>query len=74
MHPGSPPPKTLKRVHSAGKAMASNFLDSQGMIMIDCLEQSRTINGTYYAGELMRLHKEIARKRQRKLTRGVMLF
>ena len=29
-HPGSPPPKNLKRVSSAGKVMASVFWDSQG--------------------------------------------
>ena len=32
--------------------MASIFWDSQGVIMIDYLEQGRTINGEYYAGEL----------------------
>ena len=40
--------------------MASIFWDSQGVIMIDYLEQSRMINGAYYAGELRRLHQEIA--------------
>ena len=43
-HPGSPPPKTFKRVHSAGKAMASIFWDSQGVIMIDYLELGHTTN------------------------------
>ena len=33
-HPGSYPPKKFKRVHSAGKVMASIFWDSQGVIMI----------------------------------------
>ena len=41
-HPGSPPPKKLKRVSSAGKVMASVFWDSQGVIKIDYLEQGRT--------------------------------
>ena len=49
-HPGSPPPKKFKTVHSAGKVMTSVVLASQGMIMIDYLEQGRTINGAYYAG------------------------
>ena len=40
-HPGSPPPKKGKRVSSAGKVMASVFWDSQGVIMIDYLEQGR---------------------------------
>ena len=59
-HPGSPPPKNFKRVQSAGKVMASIFCDSQGVIMIDVLEQGRIINGAYNAGELRLLRQEIA--------------
>ena len=36
--------------------------------MIYYLEQGRTISSVYYAGELRRLHQEIARKRRGKLT------
>ena len=39
--------------------------------MIDYLEQGRTINGAYYAGELRRLCQENARNRRAKLTRCV---
>ena len=46
------PPKQFMRVHSVGKAMASMFWDSQGVVIIDYLEQGRTINGSYYAVEL----------------------
>ena len=42
--------------------MASIFCDSQGVIMIDYLEQGRKINGAYYAGELRRLFQEIAER------------
>ena len=42
--------------------------------MIDYLEQESMINGAYYAGELRWLRQEIARKRQGKLTRGVLLL
>ena len=42
--------------------------------MLEYLEQGRMTNGAYYAGELRRLRQEIARKRQGKLTRGVLLF
>ena len=73
-HPGSPPPKKVKRVSSAGKVVASVFWDSQGVIMIDYLEQGRTINGACYVAELRRLRQEIARKRRGKLTRGVLLL
>jgi hypothetical protein len=71
-HLKSSPPKKFKRVPSAGKMMASIFWDSQGIIMVDNLEQGRTINGMYYADELKRLRQEIARKRRCKLTHGVL--
>ena len=54
--------------------MASIIWDSQGVIMIYYLEHDRTINGAYYAGELRRLHQEMARERRRKLTCGVLLL
>ena len=38
-----PTPKKFKRVHSAGKVMASIFWDSQGMIMIDYPEQGLVV-------------------------------
>ena len=53
-HPGSPSPKKFKRVYSAGNVMTSIFWDSQGVIMIDYLEQGRTICGAYYAGKVRR--------------------
>ena len=68
------PPKTFKMVHSAGKEVASIFWESQGVVMIDYLEQGRTINGAYYAGKLRRLRHEIARKRRGKLIHGVLLL
>ena len=54
--------------------MTSIFWDCQGIIMIDYLEQVRTINGAYYAGGLRRLRQEIARKRRGKFTCGVLLL
>ena len=63
------PPKNFRRVHSAGKVIASIFWDSQGVIMIDYLEQGRAINGVYYAGELRWL-----RKRRGKLTHAILLL
>ena len=45
----------LKRVHSAGKVMASIFWDSQAVIMIDYPEKGHILYGAYYAGELRQL-------------------
>ena len=41
--------------------MASIFWDSHGVIMIDYLEQDRTINSAYYADKLRQLSQEITR-------------
>ena len=71
-HPASSPSKKVKRLSSAGNVMA--FGDGQGVIMVDYLEQGRTINGACYAAELRRLCQEIARKRRGKLTRSVLLL
>ena len=62
-HPGSLPPKKFKRVSAAGKVMASVFWDSQGIIIVDYLQEGRLINGAYYAEELRSLHQEIVTKR-----------
>ena len=53
--------------------MAFIFWDSQGIIIVDYLED-QTINGAYYAEELRRLHQEIVKKRRGKLTWGVLLL
>ena len=63
MPPGLPPPTKVKRVHSAEKVLISIFWDSQGVIMIYYLEQSRTINDAYYAGKLRWLRNETSRNR-----------
>ena len=47
------PPRKFKRVHLAGNVMALIFWDSQGVIMIDYLEQGRMINDAYYEGNVM---------------------
>ena len=47
--------------------MASIFWDSQGVIMVDYLEEGSMITGAYYATELWRMHQEIVKKRRGKL-------
>ena len=51
-HSSSPPTRKFKRVSSAGKLMASVVLDSQGILMMDYLEEGSTVNGAYYEEEL----------------------
>ena len=45
------PPNKFKRVSSTGKVMASLFWDSQGIIIVDYLEEGCMINGVNYTGD-----------------------
>ena len=69
-HHSSPPPKKAKVVSSAGKVMASVFLDAKGVVFIDYHQKGRTINGEYYANLLRKLREAIKSKRPGKLTEG----
>ena len=61
-HHGSPPPKKFKTVHSAGKVMSSIFWYSQGVIMIDYLEQCHMINGAFLCRRIEAALRQEARK------------
>ena len=58
-HKNSPPPVKFKVQPSAGKIMSTIFWDAEGIIMIDYLEDRKTINGQYYADLLVRLREKI---------------
>ena len=47
--------------------------DAGGILMVNCLQNGETINGTYYASLLRQLRENIKVKRQGKLNKG-MLF
>ena len=69
-HPGSDPlPRSLREFFSAGKVKASVFWDSQGVIMVDYLEQGRILCSRTEA-----LAPGNCKKRRGKLNRGVLLF
>ena len=53
--------------------MAHIFWDSQGIIMVDYLDEGHTINDAFNGEELRLLHQEIVKKR-RMLTQGVLLL
>jgi len=59
---GESAPKKAKTVLSAGKAMATVFWDSQGIILIDYLQKGKIITGEYYAMLLNRLKEELKKK------------
>ena len=58
----SPAPKKAKVVASAGKMMAFVLWDAKGILIINYLRKSCTINGEYYA----KLLKQFAKKNQSK--------
>ena len=70
-----PLPKKFKRVSSAEKKKWLLLLSSQCIIMVNSLEEDRTINGAYYAEELRWLCQESVKKKKRgQLTPGVLLL
>ena len=70
--PGYPRPKKFKTQLSVGKAMASVFWDTQGVIMLDFLAKKSTITGAYYANLLDQLRTAIREKRRGKLSKGIL--
>jgi len=73
-HVDSPPPKKFRTQPSAGKVMATNFWDSEGLLLIDYLPSKMTITGQYYAELLLKLRDAIKQKRRGKLSLGVWLL
>jgi hypothetical protein len=55
-------PKKTRSVPSAGKVIALEFWDAEGILFIDYLEKGKTIIGEYYSNLLTRLDKKIHEK------------
>jgi len=72
-HVTSPTPVKFRKIASVGKVMASVFWDSEGVLMIDCLERGKTVTGVYYAELIRELRSAIKEKRREKLSHGVLL-
>ena len=58
----APRPKKFKTQPSAGKVMATVFLDAKGVIFVDFLPKRSTITGVYYANLLDQLRTAIREK------------
>ena len=70
--PGSPPPKKFRTQPSASKVMATVFLDSKGIILIDYKSAGTSITGEYYANVIKQLRVAIKgrKKKKKKKRRG----
>jgi len=72
-HSGSLRPKKIRVQKSAGKVLASNFWEKDGILCIDYLSYGQTINAEYYSALLVQLKDIFKEKRRRKFT-NVVLF
>jgi len=72
--PGDPPPLKPKSTASAGKRMATVCWDYQGIVLLEWLEEGRTVNGTYFCQLLEHLRSAIKEKRWGRLSQGVMIL
>jgi len=70
LHSGSPRPKKLRVEKSAGKFLASNFWDQDGIFLIDHLLKGQTINTEYYSSLLVQLKHISKEKRHMKVIKG----
>ena len=63
-HSSSPRPKKFRVQKSAGKFLTSNFWAQDGILLIDYLPKSQTINAEYYSSLLVQL-KDILKIKRR---------
>jgi len=73
-HSGSPCPKKFRVQKSAGKVLALIFWDQDGILLIDYLPKSQTINMEYYSSLLMQLKDILKEKRCGKVTKGILFL
>ena len=73
-HSGSPRPKEFRVQKSAGKFLASNPWDQDGILLIDYFPKDQTINAEYHSTLLMQLKKIKREKRRGKFTKGVLFL
>jgi len=69
-----PAPKKIRVQKSAGKVLASIFWDQDGILLIDYLSKSQTINAEYYSSLLVQLKDILKEKRRGKFTKGVLIL
>ena len=73
-HSGSPRSKNFRLQKSAGKILASIFLDQDGILLIDYLPRGQTINAEYYSSLLVQLKNILKEKRRGKFPSGFLFL
>ena len=73
-HSGSPRPKKFRVQKSAGKVLASIFLDQDGILLIEYLPKGQTINAEYYSSLPVQLKDILKEKHRGNVTKGVLFL
>jgi len=73
-HCGSPHPKLFRVQKSAGKFSPRLFFDQDGIILVDYLPKSQTINAEYYSSLLAQLNDILKEKRRGKFIKVVLFM
>jgi len=73
-HCDSTGPKKFRVQKSAGKVLASIFLDQDAILLIDYLLKGQIINAKYYASLLVQLKDILKEKRRGKFLKGVLFL
>jgi len=73
-HSGAPDTKKFGVQKSAGKVLASNFWDQDGLLLTDYLLKCQTINAEYYLPLLVQLKDILKEKRRGKFTKFVLFL
>jgi len=73
-HSGSPCPKKFRVQKFAGKVLASNIWDQDGILLTDCLPKGQTIKAEYYSSLLVQFKDNLKEKRRGKVTKGVLFL
>jgi len=73
-HSGSLRPKNFRVQKSAGKFLASIFLDQDGILLIVYLPKGQTINAGYYSSLLVQLEDILKETPHGKVTKGALFL
>jgi len=73
-HSGSPHLQKIRVQKSAGKVLTSIFWYKDGILLIDYLPKSQTINAEYYTSLFVQLKDISKEKRRGKFTKGVLFL
>jgi len=73
-HSGLPRPIKFRVQKSAGKVLASNIWDQEGILLIDYLPKGQNFKSEYYSSLLVQLKDILKEKRRWKVTKRVLFL